>query len=126
MTYNFDLRIFVSDRLCLDRSSNDTLWKDRAAIELNIAVSHSFKQQGVRAIDRYTMTDYFMQFRSDEEKCQRTVYADWGWIVPPISGSLTQVYPVELENRILKPNYFYMFDPWQQDDTSQVCPFHNS
>ena len=125
-TYRYNMLPEISDRLGLNRSSNDTLWKDRAAIELNIAVLHSFKQQGVRLIDHHTMTDYFMQFKSDEEKCQRTVYADWGWIVPPISGSLTQVYPVELENRILKPNYFYMSDPWKEDNTSQVCPFHNS
>ena len=125
-TYRYNMLPEISDRLGLDRSSNDTLWKDRAAIELNVAVLHSFKQQGVRLIDHHTMTDYFMQFKADEEKCQRNVYADWGWIVPPISGSLTQVYPVELENRILKPNYFYMSDPWKEDNTSRVCPFHNS
>ncbi|MEL7523377.1 MAG: nitric oxide synthase oxygenase, partial [Cyanobacteria bacterium J06553_1] len=87
---------------------------------------HSFKTQGVRLIDHHSMTDYFMEFMEAEAKCQRPVHADWGWIVPPISGSATPVYPLELENRILKPNYFYMPDPWQVDKYSPGCPFdHN-
>jgi len=101
----------IAQKMKLDCSSNDTLWRDRASLELNIAVLHSFKSQGVRIIDRYTMTDYFREFMIEEQKCQRPVYADWGWIVPPISGLLTQVYSLELENRILKPNYFYMSNP---------------
>ena len=123
-TYRYNLLPEISDRLHLDRSSNDTLWKDRALVELNLAVLHSFKTQGVRLIDHHTMTDYFMEFMQAESKCQRPVHADWGWIVPPISGSATPVYPLELENRILKPNYFYMPDPWQEDKYSPgVCPF---
>jgi nitric-oxide synthase, bacterial len=124
-TYRYNMLPEIGDRLGLDCSSNDTLWRDQALIELNIAVLHSFKQQGVRLIDHHTMTDYFMQFMEEEQKCQRPVLGDWGWIVPPISGSLTPVYPLELENRILKPNYFYQPDPWQTDDQTQnLCPFH--
>lgn len=121
----YNMLPIIAEKMGLDCSSNDTLWKDRALIELNIAVLHSFKNQGVRLIDHHTMTDYFMEFMADEQQCQRAVHADWGWIVPPISGSATQVYPLELENRILKPNYFYQPDPWQSSDQSQiVCPFH--
>ena len=125
-TYRYNMLPEISDRLKLDRSSNDTLWKDKALVELNLAVLHSFKSQGVRLIDHHTMTDYFMEFMQDEAKCQRPVHADWGWIVPPISGSTTPVYPLEMENRILKPNYFYMPDPWQEDKYSPgVCPFRH-
>ncbi|MEL6580585.1 MAG: nitric oxide synthase oxygenase [Cyanobacteria bacterium J06621_12] len=124
--YRYNMLPKIGDRLKLDRSSHDTLWKDRALIELNLAVLHSFKTQGVRLIDHHSMTDYFMEFMEAEAKCQRPVHADWGWIVPPISGSATPVYPLELENRILKPNYFYMPDPWQVDKYSPGCPFdHN-
>ena len=126
-TYRYNMLPEISDRLQLDRSSNDTLWKDKALIELNLAVLHSFKTKGVRLIDHHTMTEYFMEFMQEEAKCQRPVHADWGWIVPPISGSTTPVYPVEMENRILKPNYFYMPDPWQTDKYSPgVCPFHHN
>lgn len=124
-TYRYNMLPTIAERLGLDCSSNDTLWKDQALIELNIAVLHSFKSQGVRLIDHHSMTEYFMEFMEDEQKCQRQVHADWGWIVPPISGSLTPVYPLELENRILKPNYFYMSDPWKESDYAPgLCPFH--
>lgn len=124
-TYRYNLLPEISDRLELDRSSNDTLWKDRALVELNLAVLHSFKSQGVRLIDHHTMTDYFMEFMQEEFKSQRPVHADWGWIVPPISGSTTPVYPLELTNRILKPNYFYLPDLWTEGAVEMPeCPFH--
>ncbi|MCC0176153.1 nitric oxide synthase oxygenase [Waterburya agarophytonicola K14] len=123
-TYRYNKLPAIAKKMGLDCSSNDTLWKDRALIELNVAVLHSFKEQGVRLIDHHSMTDYFMEFMADEQKCQRPIHADWGWIVPPISGSLTPVYPLEFENRILKPNYFYMSDAWKSGETSKgKCPF---
>jgi len=66
----------IAEHLGLDCSSNDTLWKDKALIELNLAVIHSFKSQGVRLIDHHSMTKYFMKFMEDEQKCQRPVHAD--------------------------------------------------
>ena len=126
-TYRYNMLPTIAQKMGLDCSSNDTLWKDRALVELNLAVLYSFKAQKARLIDHHTMTDYFMEFMADEQQCQRAVHADWGWIVPPISGSATQVYPLELENRILKPNYFYQSDPWKIDDKSQiVCPFNHT
>ncbi|MGD1920684.1 MAG: nitric oxide synthase oxygenase, partial [Pleurocapsa sp.] len=122
-TYRYNMLTVIAEKLGLDISSNDTLWKDFAVAELNLAVVHSFKQHDVRLIDHHTMTDYFMQFMSDEQQCQRPVHADWGWIVQPVSGSTTPVYPVEMNNRILKPNYFYLPDPWKEGDSSG-CPFH--
>ena len=126
-SYRYDMLPTIANLMELDCSSNNTLWKDEALIALNRAVLHSFEKHGVRLLDHHTMTDYFMQFMEEEHKCQRPVHADWGWIVPPISGSATPVYPVEMNNRILKPNYFYQSEPWKTDasnnsnDTS--CPF---
>ena len=124
-TYRYNMLPVIAEKMGLDRSSNDSLWKDFAIAELNLAVIHSFKKHGVRLIDHHTMTDYFMQFMADEQKCQRPVHADWGWIVPPVSGSTTPVYPVEMNNRILKPNYFYMSDPWKAEGDRSGCPFHD-
>ena len=123
-TYRYNMLPVIAEKMGLDCSSNDTLWKDFAIAELNLAVVHSFKKHGVRLIDHHTMTDYFMQFMADEQQCQRPVHADWGWIVPPVSGSTTPVYPIEMNNRILKPNYFYLSDPWKAEGGSSGCPFH--
>ena len=123
-TYRYNMLPVIGEKMGLDRSSNDTLWKDSALVELNLAVVYSFKKHGVRLIDHHTMTDYFIQFMEDEQRCQRPVHADWGWIVPPVSGSTTPVYSVEMNNRILKPNYFYLSDPWKAEKNSNGCPFH--
>ena len=113
----------IAEKVGLDTSSNESLWKDFAIAELNLAVVHSFKKHGVRLIDHHSMTNYFMQFMKDEQQCQRPVHADWGWIVPPISGSTTSVYPVEMNNRILKPNYFYLPVLWKAEEKTSDCPF---
>ena len=41
--YRYNLLEPVAERLELDRSSNASLWKDCALLELNIAVLYSFK-----------------------------------------------------------------------------------
>lgn len=125
-TYRYNMLPVIAKKMGLDCSSNDSLWKDFAIAELNLAVVHSFKKHGVRLIDHHTMTDYFMQFMADEQRSSRPVHADWGWIVPPVSGSTTPVYPIEMNNRILKPNYFYLSEPWKTgtDNSNGSCPFH--
>lgn len=126
-TYRYNMLPTIAAKMGLDCSSNETLWKDSALVELNRSVVYSYKKHGVRLMDHHTMTEYFMQFLEDEKRCQRDVYADWGWIVPPISGSATQVYSLEMNNRILKPNYFYLPEPWKAKEASAnggFCPFH--
>ena len=111
-TYRYNMLPTIAEKIGLDCSENDTLWRDAALVDLNIAVLHSYKKHGVRMMDHHTVTNYFMRFAAEEKRCARPVHADWGWLVPPISGSTTPVYPVEMDNRIMKPNYFYLPDPW--------------
>ena len=42
-TYRYDLLETVADQMGLDTSNYSSLWKDRALVELNFAVLHSFK-----------------------------------------------------------------------------------
>ncbi|WP_437877597.1 nitric oxide synthase oxygenase [Sorangium sp. So ce513] len=103
----------IADRLGLDRSRSDTLWQDAALVELNVAVLHSFRQARVRMLDHHALSEYFKKFEQQERECGRPVYADWTWIVPPMSASTMAVFHTDMENRILKPNYFYQDDPWK-------------
>ena len=32
---------------------------------------------------------------------------------------------LEFENRLLKPNYFYVPDPWEIEPKVGKCPFHH-
>ncbi|GAA3015637.1 nitric oxide synthase oxygenase [Kitasatospora albolonga] len=82
----------VARRLGLDTSSERTLWRDRALVELNVAVLHSFQEAGVTIADHHTESERFLRHIAQEERLGRPTPADWSWIVPPVSGGLTPVY----------------------------------
>ena len=124
-TYRYNMLPIVAEKMGLDCSDNISLWKDLALVEINVAVLHSYRLHGVRMLDHHTLSDSFMQFVDEEKQCDRHVYGDWGWLIPPLSGSTVPVYRLELENRLLKPNYFYLPDPWEEKSDSGKCPFHH-
>ena len=101
----YDLVPEVAARLGLDTSSEETLWRDRALVELNRAVLHSFKRDGVSITDHHTESDRFLTHVRREEQAGRTCPADWSWIVPPISGSQTPVFHRYYETTEQKPAF---------------------
>lgn len=124
-TYRYNMLPIIAEKMGLDSSENISLWKDLALVEMNVAVLHSYKLHGVRMLDHHTLADSFMQFVDEEQKCDRHVYGDWRWLIPPLSASTVPVYPLEFENRLLKPNYFYLPDPWEKEPQASKCPFHH-
>jgi nitric-oxide synthase len=88
----YDLLPGVARRLGLDTSTERTLWKDRALLELNVAVLHSFTMAGVTITDHHTESERFLMHHEREEKAGRAVPGDWSWLVPPMSGSATAVF----------------------------------
>ncbi|GAA2340894.1 nitric oxide synthase oxygenase [Streptomyces kunmingensis] len=91
-TDRYNLLPYLARRLGLDTSTDRSLWKDRALVELNRSVLHSFDQAGVTVSDHHTESTRFLTHLAREESRGRTVGADWSWIVPPISGSATPVF----------------------------------
>jgi nitric-oxide synthase len=91
-TDRYDLLPRIAERLGLDTTSDRSLWKDRALVELNRAVLYSFDRAGVTVTDHHTESRRFLTHLDREERKGRTVGADWSWIVPPISGSATPVF----------------------------------
>jgi len=128
----YNILPLVADMMGLDRSEERTLWRDKALVEVNIAVLHSFRQNGVRMLDHHALSDYFMRFNEDEEKLGRTVYGHWPWLVPPLSSSTSDLWHYKKwKNKILKPNYFYQSNPWTKQNAQPAnapsgCPFHKS
>jgi nitric-oxide synthase len=110
----------IGQLLGLDTGSNRSLWKDRALIELNEAVLWSFAETGVAMVDHHTVTRQFLMHEKKEAKAGRCVYADWSWIVPPISGGTTPVFHRKFKERTLKPNFFAQPKRWEE---SRRCPF---
>ena len=109
----YDLLAEVAGRLGLDTSSARTLWRDRALVELNVAVLHSFQEADVTMADHHTESERFLRHVEREKRLGRPTPADWSWIVPPVSGGLTPVYhryydPVDPE---LRPA-FVAREPW--------------
>ena len=91
-TDRYNLLPTIAKLFHLDTSSNRTLWRDRALVELNLAVLHSFQQAGVTMSDHHTESTRFLSHVEREERHGRRVPADWSWIVPPLSGSATPVF----------------------------------
>lgn len=108
----YNLLPVVAKQMGLDIRDKNSLWKDRALVELNQAVLYSFRKAGVKIIDHHSASKQFMQFMRQEAKEGRDVTADWAWIVPPTSGSTTQVFHTEMEDVVLSPNYFYQETIW--------------
>ena len=62
---------------------------------------------GVTIMDHHTATETFVTHMQQEQISRGGCPADWVWIVPPVSGSLTPVFHMEMLNYRLKPSYEY-------------------
>lgn len=116
----YNLLPLVAELLGLDTSSEATLWRDRAAVELNVAVLHSFQAAGVKVSDHHTESQRFLTHLAREEGHGRIVPTDWSWIVPPISGGLTPVFHRYYDEAELRPNFY--LDPEAVAHARGHCP----
>ena len=121
--------------LGLDTSRERTLWRDRALLELNVAVLHSFDAAGVRLDDHHSVTRRFVRFEGREAAAGRQVYGRWSWLIPPLSPALTPVWGRQYRDQELRPNFFPQ--PPTQPPSAQLkappghlagasgCPLHH-
>ena len=120
----YDLLPLIAARLGLDTSSDTTLWRDRALVELNVAVLHSFAEAGVKISDHHTESRRFLTHLEKEERAGRTVPADWSWIVPPLSGGITSVFHRYYDQADQRPNFY--LDPESRELGRGRCPYSGS
>lgn len=120
----------IARGLGLNTRSSTNLWRDRALVELNVAVLHSFRAAGVRLVDHHSASDQFMTHIEREERQGRATAGDWSWLVPPLSGSTTRVfhrYYAEPEAAIGTPQFRSQPAPWQAAlDRSGGCPVQHA
>ena len=115
-TARYDLLPVVARRMGLDTASDRTLWRDRAIVELNVAVLHSYERAGVTMLDHHAASHAFDTFEALETRAGRPVHARWSWIVPPISGSTVTVFHRDHWQDVeLTLAYRAQPDPWKDD-----------
>ncbi|XP_073533292.1 nitric oxide synthase 3 isoform X1 [Phyllobates terribilis] len=112
-SYRYNITEDVAKKLGLDTKKTSSLWKDRAALEINIAVLHSYQNDKVTIVDHHAATESFMKHMEHETRLRGGCPADWVWIVPPMSASLTPVFHQEMVNYHLSPSFLYQADPWK-------------
>jgi nitric oxide synthase oxygenase domain/subunit/sulfite reductase alpha subunit-like flavoprotein/hemoglobin-like flavoprotein len=100
----------------LDTSTDLTLWRDRAFLELNAAVVSSFQKARVTLVDHHTASRQFLTHEMREKRSGRECPAQWSWIVPPIGGSTTPVWHHDMRDFHLSPAFSYAADRWVVDE----------
>lgn len=95
----------VAKVLGRDTRSERSLWRDRSLVELNRAVLYSFEKAGVSIVNHHKASRQFQRFIDHETRQGREVNADWSWIVPPMSGSLTEVFHTPMRCGHATPDY---------------------
>jgi nitric-oxide synthase len=102
----------IADRLGLDRRTPRSLWQDRALLELNLAVVHSYEKAGVKLVDHHTASAEFMGFCEREKSASREVSAEWRWIVPPLSPATTPVFHLPMREFPSSPDFRHQPSAW--------------
>ncbi|XP_049776657.1 nitric oxide synthase, salivary gland [Schistocerca cancellata] len=112
-THRYNMLETFAVKMGLDTRTPVTLWKDKALVEANVAVLHSFQVRGVTIVDHHTASESFMKHYENEMRLRNGCPADWIWIVPPISGSVCPVFHQEMALYMLKPSYEYQEPAWK-------------
>lgn len=116
--YRYNKLKEIAKAFNMDTSRTSTYWRDRALVEFNYAVYHSFKNEGVSMVDHITASKQFKQFENREKQEGREVTGNWSWLAPPLSPSLTHNYHKGFKNTIQSPSFLYR-------TSKSSCPFHD-
>lgn len=109
----------IAERMGLDTSTERSLWKDRALVELTQAVLHSYRSAGVYIVDHHTASKQFVRHIDREHALGRAVPADWAWANPPLSSSTAATFTREFDTADLdvRPNFV-------SRPNASGCPHH--
>jgi nitric-oxide synthase len=123
----------VAQLFGLDMNDNRSLWRDRAMVELNRAVLHSFDAAAVTIGDHHQLGAQFEAFCQAESKAGREMKGDWSWLNPPMAASQTPQFHRGFANDMVPhTNFFYQEVPEDTRNESKKengnlkgsCPFH--
>jgi nitric-oxide synthase len=97
----------VARAMGLNTQRSQTLWKDRAVVELTYAVQVSFMKAGVHIVDHHHAAEQFVRHCERETLAGRATATDWSWVNPPISASTTPTFHRTFDpaDFTLRPNF---------------------
>lgn len=121
--WRYDKMEAIAQVLQLDTSSEQTLWRDRVALELNVAVLYSFQKAKVTMVDHQSASRQFLAHDLREKKAGRECPGDWGWVVPPAGGSACPVWHHQMRDFYLEPAYHHAADRWAVEDSIDLENF---
>lgn len=104
-TERYDQLPAVAAALGLDTRRERTLWRDRALVELNVAVLHSFDKAGVKIADHHTVSAHHLRFEEREARAGREVRGKWSWLIPPLSPATSPVWSRRYRAREESPRF---------------------
>ncbi len=90
--YRYDYKEAIAKDIGLNTDNNQTLWFEKIQTVLNEAVLYSYNSQKVSIVDQYTASESFMYHLKKEVKTRGYCPADWVWLVPPVAGSMTEMF----------------------------------
>lgn len=117
----YNLLPVFGEKMGLATDNPITLWKDEVLLEVNKAVLYSFAKNGATIVDHHTASQQFLQHMTSETKKRGGCPADWVWIVPPMSSSVTGVYHQEMVKYHLKPAFEYQERAWKHYEWKKVA-----
>lgn len=130
----YNLLAEISDAIgCNKQNTPYELWKDRALLEINHAVLHSFSKAGVSIVDHHEASYQYMDFVQRELAAGRTPSGDWSWIVPPQASSSCPVFHLGMKELHSVPNFYHsrstggaLLAPYYGDDlrSKTLVKFH--
>ncbi|XP_026330054.1 nitric oxide synthase-like protein [Hyposmocoma kahamanoa] len=112
----------VAQKMGLDTRTPVNLWKDKALVEVNVAVLHSFQQHNATIVDHHTASESFIKHLDNENRLRSGCPADWIWIIPPMSSSITPVFHQEMALYYLRPSYEYQEPAWKTHQWQKSKP----
>jgi len=99
----YNLAIEIAQKLGLDTSRENNLWRDKVLTAMTEAVLWSFEADGVKITDHYSASIEFLQFCKNEQDQSRDVQGHWPWLVPPIGAAATPLFLDQWSDLDIKP-----------------------
>lgn len=116
----------VAQALNLDTRRERSLWRDRALLELNMAVLHSFDAAGVKLADHHSVSRHFVRFEARKCRAGRAVQGRWSWLISPLSPATSPIWHREDEQ--VRPAFLKVLavdvPAARQGGDAASCPFH--